>query len=440
VKRAGLAWAPRTWPSAPLKRHFRVFGGSTPGQEAGNWDGDICWVTPADLSALDGFAVRESRRTITEQGLASCGTTLVPKNSLVLSTRAPIGSIGVAERTLCTNQGCKSLVPLAGTHSRFFAYVLSVSSEMLNALGRGSTFMELSGDDLGAFHVPAPAPDEQRRIAAFLDYETARIHELIRGHEQMAALLADRRIALAAAAVTGALTMVTGRTRGGPMWLGEVPDHWRVSRLGYEARIGNGSTPARTDERFWSEGQIPWLNSSKVNEREIWAAEQFVTEAAVHECHLPMVPANSLVVALTGEGRTRGLSAISRIDATVSQHLAYVVPGADRLSSEYLHYYFLASYQHLRDMSSGVGSTRAALTCDALQSFPVVVPPLGEQRTIVERLQHELDSAEDLLFLSGDSRSLLAERRSALITAAVTGHINVNSWTPPDGWLTPEAA
>ena len=98
----------------------------------------------------------------------------------------------------------------------------------------------------------------------------------------------------------------------GVEWLGEIPTHWNVVRLRHLVAVGNGSTPARDDARFWMDGSYPWLTSAKINEGVIVAADEFVTEAALRECHLPRVCAGSLLVAITGEGpnkRARGTTA-----------------------------------------------------------------------------------------------------------------------------------
>lgn len=163
-----------------LKRLFSVVNGATPdSQNETYWGGDIPWVTPEDLSSRESRDISGSRRTLTDTGYASCGTSLVPPRSIVLSTRAPIGSLGLSAVPLCFNQGCRALVPLNGVEPRFFFYALSVSTQELNQRGRGTTFLELSSGELAAFKVPNPPISEQERIANFLDDKTARIDALI---------------------------------------------------------------------------------------------------------------------------------------------------------------------------------------------------------------------------------------------------------------------
>ncbi|MDW2331509.1 restriction endonuclease subunit S [Vibrio sp. 1069] len=176
-KESGIDWIgviPVSWSCLPIKRSFEVVNGSTPRSgEKLYWDGDITWVTPADLSKVN-ESISTSSKTITNEGLSSCGTSLVPKGSLILSTRAPIGTIAIASKELCTNQGCKSLIKTTSVENKYVYYVLSISGKQLNNLGRGTTFLELSTDELANYRVPNPSIQEQQKIANFLDHETAK--------------------------------------------------------------------------------------------------------------------------------------------------------------------------------------------------------------------------------------------------------------------------
>jgi type I restriction enzyme S subunit len=117
--------------------------------------------------------------------------------------------------------------------------------------------------------------------------------------------------------------------------VGEIPEGWSLTPLGETAKIGNGSTPKRTNYEYWTDGTVPWLNSGKVHERIIYHADQFVTKKAQEECHLPLVKRRSVVVAITGQGKTLGNAALLACDTTVSQHLAYIQPTISALVPEY---------------------------------------------------------------------------------------------------------
>src|SRR5690606_27412671 len=121
----------------------------------------------------------KSERNITEQGYRSCGTTLVLPGSIVLTTRAPIGKVMIAGTELCTNQGCKSLVLVNEVISEYIYSLLLISTSVLNSLGTGTTFMELSNVALKNFEIPIPPLSEQEAIAAYLDNVTKQIDQTI---------------------------------------------------------------------------------------------------------------------------------------------------------------------------------------------------------------------------------------------------------------------
>ena len=160
--------------------------------------------------------------------------------------------------------------------------------------------------------LPIPNLKEQEKIAAFLEHQTAKIDTLIAKQRRLIELLQEKRQAVISHAVTKGLEPDAPMKDSGVEWLGEVPEHWTTSKIGYFGYVGNGSTPNRENPNYWQDGSTPWLNSSKINDRIITNAEQFVTRQALTECHLPIVKPNSVLVAITGEGKTRGTSAITK--------------------------------------------------------------------------------------------------------------------------------
>src|SRR5690554_6061395 len=234
-KDSGVEWLgdiPISWIALPIKMVSKIFNGATPKSGvAPFWDGDIPWVTPADLGKSVSPYISKGSRSITAAGYNSCGVSLVPKNSIILASRAPIGTLGIASNDLCTNQGCKSLVVKDRFVPEFLYYVLLSSTEQLNLLGRGSTFLELSADDLGSYKIPSPSECEQQKIASFLDHETAKIDTLIDKQQQLIQLLKEKRQAVISHAVTKGLNSDAPMRDSGVEWLGEVPEHWVVRRL-----------------------------------------------------------------------------------------------------------------------------------------------------------------------------------------------------------------
>ena len=214
LKSSGVGWigdVPEHWNILPLKRHYRVVNGGTPSStEEAYWDGNVNWITPDDLGKNHSKCIERSRRTLSNEGLMNCGAQLVPTNSIVLSTRAPIGHVAVIGKESCTNQGCRALVPdERHVPSDYLYYTLVSSRSVLKAAGKGTTFMELSADHLGSHVAPFPPFNEQRAIADFLDREAEKIDDLIANIETSIECLREYRSAIIDAAVTGKINTRT---------------------------------------------------------------------------------------------------------------------------------------------------------------------------------------------------------------------------------------
>ena len=216
TKDSGVEWlgdVPTHWDVRRLRTVASIFNGATPSTERKEyWDGEILWVTPDDLGTLKDRRITDSARKITAAGHVSCGTSLAPKNSIVISTRAPIGHLGILSSEGCTNQGCRLLVPNSSIYADYLYQVLLSARAELHSLGQGTTFAELSRTKLGSFRVLVPPLAEQSSIAQFLDHITNRIDRCIHANEKLIELLLEYEQVLIQDAVTGQINVRTGKT------------------------------------------------------------------------------------------------------------------------------------------------------------------------------------------------------------------------------------
>lgn len=158
------------WPVVQIREVARVVGGATPKSGASEyWDGNIPWTTPKDLSDLDGKYLLDTPRKITEAGLKSCSSELLPVNSVLFSSRAPIGHVAVNSVPIATNQGFKSFVPGSKLDASYLFWWLKCHRDQLERLGNGATFKEVSKAVVERIEIPLPTLDEQKRIAEILD-------------------------------------------------------------------------------------------------------------------------------------------------------------------------------------------------------------------------------------------------------------------------------
>ncbi len=260
---------------------------------------------------------------------------------------------------------------------------------------------------------PELPPEDQRTIADTLE----RIIRQIELEERSARTAGElKRSAMR--------ELFTRGLRGEPQKeteIGSVPETWEVVPLGSLGKIGNGSTPKKAVSAYWHGGTFPWLTSAKVYDREIETADQFVTNVALAECHLPRVKPGAVLIAITGQGKTLGHCAVLKIEATVSQHVAYLQTDTDKVDPSFVRGYLETQYGYLRQVAAGGGSTKGALTCAFLRGLLVPLPSKNEQREIVTFL----DAIDRKIELHRKKRAVLEELFKALLHKLMTGEIRV---------------
>lgn len=408
----------------PLRRVFAVVNGGTPTSEPENWDGEVAWATPMDLGRLNGSRISETQRTLTTEGLRT-GSSLVPAGSLIISTRAPIGYVAETAIPMAFNQGCRGLVPRTELDVRFFRYQLAVSAEQLQSRGQGSTFVELSTDGLASFPLAVPPLAEQRAIADYLGAETARIDDLTTKYLEVVDRLVDQRGAITVAGVSGN-PLVGPRRATSLAWLTEVPVHWPDTRLTLLARLGSGHTPSREHPEWWIDCTIPWITTGEVwqirDDRIEYLREtrENISQFGVANSSAELHPAGTVVLSRTASA---GFSAIMAAPMATSQDYVTWTCGS-RLRPRFLLLCLRAMRQDLLGRLA-MGSTHQTIYVPDIQSIRIPLPPVEEQDLLVEwvweRL-HPIDAAADAVRRQIE---LLAERRQALITAAVTGQLDI---------------
>ncbi|EJO52913.1 restriction endonuclease subunit S [Burkholderia multivorans] len=390
-----LGLLPTHWEVIPLKRCFNIFGGSTPkSDEVAYWDGDIVWVSPADLSKLSSRYIGDSSRKITEAGMNSCGTTLVPANSIVLSTRAPIGSLAIASTALCTNQGCKSLVPRANVDSSFYAYFLMASTEALNVRGKGTTFLELSSDELASYRVPYPPLGEQTAIAAFLDRETSKIDDLIAEQEKLLELLAEKRQATISHTVTRGLNPDVPLKDSGVEWLGAVPAHWEVVGLTkYLDSIVDyrGRTPTKVDNGVF----LVTAKNIRSGAIDYEASQEYIDVAEYDEVMRRGHPLKGDVL-FTTEAPLGQVAIVDREDIALAQRIIKFRPAPRHLDSGYLKAWIMGSACQFNLELLATGSTALGIKGSKVGQVRLCLPPLEEQQEIVRHINIELSKLSAL--------------------------------------------
>lgn len=407
------------FPSIAIRHLFSIGSGATP--ESGNpdyWDGDIFWVTPEDVSAAKDGKIVGTKRRITDDGLRSCSARLSPPETIVLTKRAPIGQLAVAEVELCSNQGCFLLEPGSGVDPQFYFHWLNANTAYLQILGRGSTFMELSTDDLKSLRVPYPPIHVQNSITEFLNENVAQIDTLIEAKQTLLGLLAEKRRTLVAEAVMRGLDRSVPLRPSGIDWLGDIPAHWEVRRSKwlFEERDVRSTTGEETLFSLRMErGLVP---HNEVSDKKT-LPEELVGYKIARQGELVV---NRMRAAT-------GLIAIAPEYGLVSPDYAVFVPSEEIECDYYVELFKTTLLQAVfRSESTGLGTGSQGFLRLYSQNFLALwfpYPPIEEQRQILEHLKVERAKIDKLATATERSITLLKERRSALIAAAVTGQIDI---------------
>lgn len=273
-----------------------------------------------------------------------------------------------------------------------------------------------------------PPWDEQLAITRFLNDQTQVIDTLITKQENLIELLKEKRQAVISHAVTKGLNLNVPMKDSGVEWLGDVPEHWSVSALGYYSYLNTGATPDRSNSNYW-EGDIPWIKTGEVRYDTIFSAEESITDLALKQTSVQLSPPGTLLMAMYGQGITRGRVALLGVSATYNQACVAINPNS-KVWNEYLKLFFMAAYHAIRD--GGNETSQMNLNADIVKKFKITIPPLDEQHQIVENLNKEIPKIDSLIEKAESVIQLMQERRAALISAAVTGKIDVRNWQHPN--------
>lgn len=177
------------WMETTLGELGDIVGGATPSTKREEfYGGNIAWITPKDLSLFKGRYILFGERNITEAGLASCSAQMMPPNTVLFTSRAPIGYVAIAGQSVCTNQGFKSIVPHECVNPLFLYYLLKFNKDRIEAMGSGTTFKEVSGKIMKAVQVSVPCKmEDQKKIASILDSIDSKIENNAKINDNLAA-------------------------------------------------------------------------------------------------------------------------------------------------------------------------------------------------------------------------------------------------------------
>jgi len=438
-KASGFEWlgkVPEHWKAIRLKYVASINDDALPEDTPADFEFD--YVDIGGVSAVDGIskvtriyfdnAPSRARRKVRD------GDTIVSTVRTYLRAIAPIRK---PPENLVVSTGFAVVRPRRA-ESGFLSYALRESSfvESIVARSVGVSYPAVNASEVGGICVPLPDQAEQKAIAAFLDRETARIDRLVARKRELIERLKEKRTALISRTVTRGLPPAAARAAGLPenpplkpsglAWLGDIPAHWDVLKITYGfALIGSGTTPKSDSDEFY-DGDVAWVTTSELRETLILSTKERITRTAL-AAHptLRVYPTGTLLFAMYGA--TIGRLGMLGIAATVNQACcAFAQP--TRFVTRYVFYWLWMRRPILVSLSSGGGQPN--LSQDDLRQVRLTLPPQHEQLAIADYLDAETAKLDALVAKVETAIERLQEYRTALITAAVTGKIDVRRKVP----------
>ena len=244
---------------------------------------------------------------------------------------------------------------------KYIYYFLQNNQMKIYSLKKGGGVPHVYFKDMQKFLVPVPPLEVQDEIVRILDNFTALTAEL-----------------------TAELTARKKQYSWYRDYLLKFENKVEIIKLGNVSELKSGGTPKTENLEYWENGIIPWMSSGEVNKGNIYETEKKITKEGYENSNTKMLPKNTVVIALAGQGKTRGTVAITRIELCTNQSLCGIIPN-EKLNSDYLYHYLKTQYENLRQLSSGDG-TRGGLILKMIDNYLMPLPPLEVQKRIVEVL------------------------------------------------------
>ena len=318
--------------------------------------------------------------------------------------------------------------------SRLLCYQINtdIGINQIKLLQQGAAQEQINVSDIVNFWVVCPPENEAISLERFLDHETAKIDTLIEKQQQLIKLLKEKRQAVISHAVTKGLNPNAPMRDSGVEWLGDVPEGWEMVPLKYLCNFSGGGTPSKDNLSYWTGGDIPWVSPKDMKSFWVSDTQDKLTEKAVEESSTNFVETGALLMVVRSGILQRTIPiAINTVRVTLNQDMK-ALKFNERINTEYAANYIVGNVSSLLLEWSKEGATVESIEQDYLSGSLIPVPPKEEQDAINEKIKKRIADFKDLEIRAVKGIALLQERRTALISAAVTGKIDVRNWVAPE--------
>lgn len=392
---------PQGWKWIKLGDVCEIVSGSTPSTSVDEyWNGEISWITPTDLGKLDGFSIEKTERKITEKGFNSCPVYKIPVNSVVMSSRAPIGHLAINKIECCTNQGCKSFIPSSEIDTTFLFFALKINVNEFQQLGSGSTFAEISKTTLTNFEIALPELPEQQRLAKILTEKLAIVEQ------------AKQKIT---AQLQAAQDLTSAYLR--EVFESEEAKEWELVKLGDVCEIQSGGTPSRNNEKFWS-GSIPWYSSGELNNFYTIDSKEFITNEGLTKSNAKVFPKNYLLIGMYDTAAFK-MSILDR-DAAFNQAICGVKEN-EKVNFKFIYLYF--SFMRDEYLKSRSGARQKNLSKSFIEETEIPNISTDKQQEIANYLTEKFKTVEQLKTTLQTQLESINQLPAALLKQAFNGKL-----------------
>ncbi|MEK5340580.1 restriction endonuclease subunit S [Weizmannia sp. FSL W8-1119] len=422
-------------------------GGTPSRKKEEYYKGNIPWIKTGELRDN---VILDSEEKISEEALKKSSAKLFPKDSVAIAMYgATIGKLGILGIDAATNQACAVGVPHFLMDKDFMFYYFFYQRKTLIDLGKGGAQPNISQTIIKDFPHLLPPLKEQKRIVNKIKQLLSKIDEAKRLIEEAKETFELRRAAILDKAFRGELTR-KWREENKNIEDAEslyvkikesqsirrkvskeinikdlrysIPSTWKWVRLGDVFTITSGGTPKRTIPEYY-EGNIPWIKTGEIKWNAINESEEQITPEAVANSSAKLLPPNTVLVAMYGQGLTRGRAAILSVEATCNQAVCALLPN-DYIAPEFIFYYFMEGYQRFRQVAKG--GNQENLSVSLISDFIFPLPPLEEQRVIITTLQNifkKESKIKDVIKINTD------EIKQSILSKAFRGELGTNDPT-----------
>jgi len=427
-KESGVEWLgeiPRDWMATELKRNCKVTDGShhSPAIEVEG----LPFVSVTDVGVnkinfIDSKKISDQsfERLVKEGCKPSVGDVLLTKDGTI--GRACIVTEQMPDFVILSSLGL--LTPSNKLINKYLYYYLisGINIDQMNSVIHGSALRRMTISKINDLVIAFPKKEEdQTQIANFLDYETAQIDNLIEKQQTLIQLLKEKRQAVISHAVTKGVNPDAPMKDSGVEWLGEVPEHWEVTKAKYVSEI---FIPQRNKPELNAFEGCPWVTMEDMKSQYIDEVHRYVKSKAMKDSGSKVLKAGAVIASCVGNF---GITSINSVDVIINQQLQAFQP--TRIKPEYLQAIVALSKSYFELI--GTAATLVYVNREGFENLPVILPTKQEQEAISEFINIKSKQFNLSISKAEQAIQLMQERRTALISAAVTGKIDVRDWQAP---------